>query len=223
MSHATSSSDFVRRLEAEMAALFAQLEERETLEAESSGKVDVITLLKLALRSEVEAAEIAGLWMPTTVEIDAKMAFARQCGDEMKHYELICRRLRELGESGEDFSRLDEGYSPLYQYLRTLNTTVERVAAGPFAREAVAEVRNAQFIELCRALGDEQTAALYVDLIQPEEVQHQRLGRDLLVKYATTAELQALAASATRNSLAIADELRSLAQKATGLQYIPVS
>jgi hypothetical protein len=123
----------------------------------------------------------------------------------------------------DEFSRLDEGYSPLYQYLRTLNTTVERVAAGPFAREAVAKVRNAQFIELCRALGDERTAALYVDVIQPEEVHHQRLGRDLLIKYATTAELQALAASATRNSLAIADELRSLAQKATGLQYIPVS
>jgi len=204
-------------------AIFGQLDERETLESESEGQVDVVTLLKLALKSEVEAAEIAGLWMPTTAEVDAKAAFAQQCHDEMKHYQLICQRLEELGETTSELDVTAEGYSPLYHYLQTLRTTVERVAAGPFAREAVAEIRNAQFIEFCHAVGDTNTARLYEEIIQPEEIEHNRLGRSLLEKYATTAELQQKAAEAARNSLAIADELRSLAAKTTGTKSIPVS
>ena len=49
-----------------MQALFARLGEHETLEAESQGKVEVVTLLQLALKSELEASELAGFWMPTT-------------------------------------------------------------------------------------------------------------------------------------------------------------
>jgi hypothetical protein len=215
--------DFVRNLRQEMDRLFSQLGERQTLESESEGKVDVVTLLKLALKSEIEASELAGYWMPTTAEIDVKMAFARQCGDEMKHYELILRRLRELGEDLSGYDPAQEGYSPLYHYLRGLRTTVERVAAGPFAREAIAEVRNAQFIDFCRSVDDAGTAQLYVDVINPEEIHHHQMGYDLLAKYAVTDELQELATNAMRSSLAIADELRTLTERATGMRSIPVS
>jgi 1,2-phenylacetyl-CoA epoxidase catalytic subunit len=211
---------FVASLLAEMHSLFERLGERETLESESDGRVDIPTLLRLALKSEVEAAEIAGLWLPSTPELDVKSAFAVQAGDEMRHYELICRRLEQLGESPEE---LEEEHSALYSYLTTLHGSVERVAAGPFAREAVAEVRNAQFIELCLASGDQATATLYVDVIQPEERHHHELGRRLLVKYATTEELQRQARDAMRSSLAIADELRTLTEKSTGLQGVLVS
>jgi bacterioferritin (cytochrome b1) len=215
--------DFVRNLRREMDGLFSQLGERQTLESESEGKVDVVTLLKLALKSEIEASELAGYWMPTTPEIDVKMEFARQCGDEMKHYDLILRRLAELGEDMSGYDPAQEGYSPLYHYLRGLRTTVERVAAGPFAREAIAEVRNAQFIEFCRTVGDDDTAKLYAEIIHPEEIHHHEMGAELLGKYALTEELQELAAAAMRSSLAIADELRTLAEKATGMRSIPVS
>jgi 1,2-phenylacetyl-CoA epoxidase catalytic subunit len=217
------SLDFARNLRSEMARLFSQLGERQTLESESQGNVEVVTLLKLALKSEIEASELAGFWMPTTPEIDVKMAFARQCGDEMKHYDLILKRLGELGEDLSSYDPAHEGYSPLYHYLRGLRTTVERVAAGPFAREAIAEVRNAQFIEFCRSVGDDATAQLYLDIIQPEEVHHHQMGFELLGKYAIGDELQELAANATRSSLAIADELRTLTEKATGMRSIPVS
>ncbi len=217
-----TGSEFVDSLVSEIDALFARLDARETLESESDGDVEIVTLLALALRSEVEAAEIAGMWLPSTTELDVKAAFARQCGDEMKHYQLIRDRLAELGEPYQDSSLGDER-SPLYHYLRGVRRTVERVAAGPFAREAVAEVRNHQFIELCESLGDHTTAELYRQVIQPEEVEHNRLGRQLLAKYATTPELQELAAVAARNSLAIADELRTLTEKATGFPLIPVS
>jgi hypothetical protein len=217
------SKEFVAQLVEEMERIFARLGETETLEAESEGQVDVVTLLRLALKSELEASELAGFWLPTTAEVEAKMALALQCGDEMKHYGMISQRLAELGADLTDFDPLAEGHSPLYQYLRGLRTTIERIAAGPFASEAIAKVRNAQFVGFCRSVGDHGTAQLYDETIQPEELHHYQLGRDYLEKYATTPELQELAASAVRNTLAIADELRNLAAKTTGIHNIPVS
>ena len=218
-----NSKDFVAGLMEEMEQIFARLGDTDTLESESDGQVDVVTLLRLALKSELEASELAGLWMPTTPEVDAKMCLAQQCGDEMKHYGMISQRLTELGEDLTEFDPLSDGHSPLYQYLRGLRTTVERIAAGPFASEAIATVRNAQFVKFCREVGDEETARLYAETIQPEEVHHHLLGREILEKYATTPELQELAAAAVRNTLAIADELSHLAAKTTGVHNIPVS
>jgi hypothetical protein len=218
-----NSKEFVASLVEEMDRLFAQLGETDTLESESEGQVDVVTLLRLALKSELEASELAGFWMPTTPEVDAKMVLALQCGDEMKHYGLISQRLAELGEDLTAFDPLADGHSPLYQYLRGLRTTVERIAAGPFANEAIAQIRNTQFVNFCRSVGDEGTARLYEEVIQPEEAHHHHLGREYLENHLATPELQELAAAAVRNTLVIADELRNLAAKTTGLLSIPVS
>lgn len=218
-----NSKDFVAGLMEEMEQIFARLGDTDTLESESDGQVDVVTLLRLALKSELEASELAGLWMPTTPEVDAKMCLAQQCGDEMKHYGMISQRLTELGEDLTEFDPLADGHSPLYQYLRGLRTTVERIAAGPFASEAIATVRNAQFVKFCREVGDEETARLYDETIQPEELHHHEFGRRVLEKYAITPELQELAAAAVRNTMAIADELRNLAARTTGIHNIPVS
>ena len=217
------SREFVKQLRQEMDDVFAQLGERQTLEAESDGNVEVVTLLKLALKSEIEASELAGFWMPSTHEIDVKMALAQQCGDEMRHYNLILKRLTELGENMSDFDPTGDGYSPLYQYLSGLRSTAERVAGGPFAREAVAEVRNAQFIEFCKSVGDLETAKMYEDIIHPDEILHHRMGYELLECHALTDEQQTQVTATVRASLAIADELRTLAEKATGLHSIPVS
>jgi bacterioferritin (cytochrome b1) len=217
------SKAFVGELVAEMEELFSKLGERETLEAESGGKVEIITLLKLALQSELEASELAAFWMPTTAEMDAKRLLAEQCGDEMKHYELIVQRLTELGEDMTDYDAMADGPTPLYQYLRGLRTTVERIAAGPFTCEAIARVRNRQFIDFCRASGDYRTADLYETVIHGEEVHHHVMGRELLERYCTTPELQEKAAAAVQSTLAIADELRTLTQRTTGLTAIPVS
>jgi bacterioferritin (cytochrome b1) len=218
-----NSLEFVEQLVAEMDRLFAQLGETETLESESQGRVDVVTLLRVALKSEIEASELAALWMPTTPEVDAKMCLALQCGDEMKHYGLIAERLAQLGSDPAAFDPLADGHSPLYQYLRGLRTTVERIAGGPFASEAIAQVRNRQFVAFCRSAGDPRTADLYESVIQPEEAHHHRLGREILERHAVTAELQELVRAATRNTLAIADELRNLAAKTTGFHSIPLS
>lgn len=218
-----NGEEFVRRLDEEMQALFDQLGERQTLEAESGGRLEVPALLRLALASELEAAELAGSWLPSTPEVDVKALLAQQCHDEMRHYQLIAGRLAELGDDVTEFDPVADGYSPLYRYLQGLDTTVERVAAGPYAGEAVAEVRNAQFIAFCHSVGDAETAKLYEEIVHPEEIHHHRRGREILEKYATTPEIQAKVTTAVRSSLAIADELQSLTEKMTGLHTIPVS
>src|SRR5262249_56009457 len=83
---------------------------------------------------------------------------------------------------------LGKGYGPLFNYLESLKTTVERVAAGQFTREAIAVVKNRQFIEFCERAGDRETAALYRDVIEPDERYHHQLGRELLLRLATSAD-----------------------------------
>lgn len=58
------SKEFVAQLVEEMNRIFARLGETETLESEAEGEVDVVTLLRLALKSELEASELAALWLP---------------------------------------------------------------------------------------------------------------------------------------------------------------
>jgi len=82
-----------------------------------------------------------------------KLALARQVGDEAKHYRLIADRLKALGFAPMTFNPLAKGYGPLFTYLDSLTSTVERVAAGQFTREAIAVVKNRQFIAFCESAG----------------------------------------------------------------------
>src|SRR4029450_2416721 len=109
-------------------------------------------------------------------------------------------------------------FGPLFQYLDSLETTVERVAAGQVTREAIAVVKKRQFIEFCERAGggapagargavgvvthrqfiecweragDRATATLYQDVIEPDERFHHELGRSILLRLATTPEAQA--------------------------------
>src|SRR5262249_45997570 len=127
---------------------------------ETAAPSEVIRRLKIALKSELEASELAAVWMPTTPEIDVKLALARQAGDEAKHYRLIEKRLEQLGASTVDFNPVAEGYGPMFQLLVGFESTVERVAGAQLARESLALKKNEQFIEFCEKAGDHETASL---------------------------------------------------------------
>jgi hypothetical protein len=51
--------------------------------------MSVASLLTLALKNELEAAEEAAIWLASEKDVDVKLALARQCGDEASHYRLI--------------------------------------------------------------------------------------------------------------------------------------
>jgi 1,2-phenylacetyl-CoA epoxidase catalytic subunit len=212
---------FVRDLDARNQELLRRLTPDSTLKPEVEGDLTVVNLLKVALRNEIEATESAARWIATTPEIDVKLALARQVGDEAKHYRLVADRLRELGFDAREFDPLAKGYGPLFQYLDGLRSTVERVAAGQFTREAIAIVKNRQFIEFCEAAGDAATARLYRETIEPDERHHHELGRRLLLRHATTAAAQEAARRAARRTLELAEELQAMALKTAGIHHAP--
>lgn len=218
---ARSAQAFVEALDAENQALLRGLEPDDTLKPEVEGALNVPNLLKVALRNEIEATEIAARWLVTTDDVSVKLALARQVGDEARHYRLVADRLRELGFDPEAVNPLATGFGPLFQYLDGLTTTVERVAAGQFTREAIAIVKNRQFIEFCERAGDPETAALYRDVIEPDERFHHELGRRLLLRFATTADAQAAARRAARRTLELADELQRKALATAGVHHAP--
>jgi len=216
-----TAAEFVAALEAENQARLRDLEPDATLTPEVKGPLNVPNLLKVALRNEAEATVIAGRWLASCDDVKLMLALARQAADEAKHYELIARRLGQLGFDADAFDPLAGGVGPLSQYLQSLTTSVERVAAGQFTREAIAVVKNRQFIAFCERVGDGETAALYRDVIEPDERHHHELGRRTLLRLATTPEAQAAAQRAARRTLELADELQKKALATAGIHHAP--
>ncbi len=216
-----TAEEFVAALDAENQARLRGLEPDATLAPEVKGPLNVPNLLKVALRNEAEATVIAARWLATSDDIKLVLALARQAADEAKHYELIAKRLAVLGFDADGFDPLAGGFGPLSAYLQTLRTSVERAAAGQFTREAIAIVKNRQFIEFCERVGDKETATLYRDIIEPDERHHHELGRRTLLRLATTPEAQATAQRAARRTLELADELQKKALASAGIHHAP--
>src|SRR5437764_11506856 len=187
---------FVQELENNVHEKLASLDLLKEPKLGPVDRLEIVRRLKMALKNELEASEIAAVWIPTTPEIEVKLALARQVGDEAKHYKLIEDHLTKMGADLGGFNPSADGYGPMFQLLAGFKTTVERIGAAQFARESLALKKNEQFIEFCEAAGDPATAKLYRENIQPDEEGRVRLGRRGPERYATTPELQAQARSA---------------------------
>ncbi|HSD88848.1 MAG TPA: ferritin-like domain-containing protein [Kofleriaceae bacterium] len=185
----------------------------------ATGNADTKALLQIALVNEISVSELAASWVGSTPELDAKLAFARQAGDEAGHFQLVADRLRALGFDVDSF--VPPAANPLFQYLATLETTVERIAAGLFALESIAYGVNENFIAYCRAHGDAETVRIYETIIQPEEREHQAIGRTLLEKYATAPEARERASAAVDRVLSIASSTRAAATQRVGVACFP--
>ena len=215
------SITFLNELDQMNASVLSGLDNLELIEAESNLNLNMEHLLKIALKNEMEASELAAYWMTVSPEVDVKLGFARQAGDEAKHYRLIEKRLQDMSVDLSDFNPLAGGYSKMFHYLKALPDTVSRLSAGQFTREGIALKRNEQFIRLCEIYGDAQTSALYREIIQPDERYHHLLGRTMLEKYAIDSATQDAARKASQQTLQIAEELRGIAEKKLGVCQIP--
>jgi 1,2-phenylacetyl-CoA epoxidase catalytic subunit len=214
-------SKFVEDLESYVTERLSSLD---LLKEPAIGKVDrseIVRRLKMALKNELEASEIAAVWIPTTPETEVKLALARQVGDEAKHYRLIEEHLAKMGVDLTGFNPGDEGYGPMFQLLAGFKTTVERIGAAQFTRESLALKKNEQFIEFCEATGDDATAKLYRELIQPDEQWHVHLGRTVLEKYATTRDLQEQARKAVEAVLDLAVKIQNKQLKEMKVSHAP--
>jgi uncharacterized ferritin-like protein (DUF455 family) len=180
---------------------------------------DAKDALQVALVNEISVSELAAAWMPGTPEVDVKIALARQAGDEAGHFQLVADRLAALGFELAGFR--PPGANPLFDYLRSLSTTVERVAAGLFTLESIAYAVNENFMAFCHQRGDAETVRIYREYIQPDELRHHELGRQLLVKYATEPKSQQRAKEVVGKVLQIATAARAQAAARMGTACLP--
>jgi len=163
-------------------------------------------LLFAGLKDEIEASEIAAVWMVAEVDLELKLGLARQVGDEARHYRLLADRLRQLGVEPGGVDPRARGYSHTFRYLKGLQTAAERLAANA-AREGLARLRNALVASFCDARGDGETARLYRDVIGPDEAWHLDFARRMVARYALTAEDQERARHAMVRTLQLVDDL----------------
>ncbi len=186
--HPMNGNEFVNKLKAESEGILAKIDEAPISSGIPKGEL-LATIVKMALKNEIEAAEIAAEWVSTTPELHAKLALACHAGDEARHYQLIEEKARAMGISLDGFRPLDPP-SPVLTYLRTLSTTPERIAAALVAREALGGRRNVQFLAFLDRIGQRDLAALYRDVINPDEDRHHLSGCDVLAQLATAPETQ---------------------------------
>ncbi|MFQ5816503.1 MAG: ferritin-like domain-containing protein [Terriglobia bacterium] len=214
------AESFVRELEASNQTWLAQLGELSALAGTPTQPVGGMkALLRIALANEISVAELAAMWTPTVTDWDIKIALAQQAGDEARHFQLIQGRLERLGIALDDFTPPRE--NPLFAYLKSLATPVEKIAAGQFTLESIAYQVNNSFLRYCELVGDKETAEIYRRYIQPDELHHHQLGRRLLEKYATTPEIQLRAREAATKTLHIAAESRAAATAKIGTGCFP--
>lgn len=187
--------------------------------AQAASEAGITDLLRVALVNEIAASELASAWMPSTPEIEVKIALARQAGDEAGHFQLVQERLRAHGVSLADFTTPPP--NPLFEYLRGLEGTVERLAAGLVALESIAYRVNDRFLRWAEAHGDKETARVYRDIIQPEELRHHRTGCERLARFARTGNDEARARRVSMRVLEIAAETRATAARKLGTSCFP--
>jgi hypothetical protein len=216
-----SARPFVDDLQRLVASRLASLDLLKEDEPGTADRSEVIRRLKVALKNELEAAELAAFWIPSTPEVDVKLALARQAGDEARHYHLIEKHLQSMGVDLSEFDPAAGGYGPMYALLRGFSSTVERLAGAHFTREALALKKNEQFIEFCERSGDAETAELYRKHIQPDEGWHVDIGHRFLLRYAVSAEDQEKARRAVESVLDLAVKVQRKQFEELKLSHAP--
>ena len=215
-----TGEDFVRDLKQHNERLLAKLDAAPEVTPAGDPRAGLAPLLKAALKNEAEAAAIAAEWVGSTPELEAKLALARHAGDEARHYQLLEEKVRALGVPLAGWDPLTPP-SPVLQFLRSLQTTEERIAAALVAREAMGGRRNAQFLRYLEAVGQPEIARLYREVINPDEDRHHAAGCALLARLATSPEAQARARAAASRLLEIGDQARDNFLRSTGACVMP--
>jgi 1,2-phenylacetyl-CoA epoxidase catalytic subunit len=203
MSAASAVSPFVSTLRAEIDAYCRSLDDR--LPAYSyvplTSDDQRLLVLQSRLYNEIRAAEVFGGWLRSTPELEVKVLLADAAHEEFGHASLLIRRLEERGR--DPFA-----YTPppaqvvLFNALEGLNSTVERLAAFPFAGEALASYLIRKALE-SPAVPDWIKEPY--QKIGEEEEGHGDYPLELLSRYATTEPAQAL----VRRGVAIGIQLRA--------------
>jgi hypothetical protein len=166
--------------------------------------VEVPDALRFALKATIESAEVAALWIPDCDDLEMKLSLAEQCGDSARQCRRLSERLLALGVAGYD--PRDGGYSKLFAFLRSLQTTEERSSAGYVTGRGLSMARLGALAGFCDRLGDADSAGLLGVEIMTQERRYYEQGKQILVAAVATEESQARARRAAYRTLELAGE-----------------
>jgi hypothetical protein len=201
-----SAEAYVQELEDKNATSFQRLlaAYAETVRKEDFSPADI---LRLELKAIIEGTEVAALWLSETDSLELKLALATQCGAGARHFAAIRERLAALGVDPSSYDARFGGYSKLFAFMRSLQTTEERACAGPLTSRAF----NVQRLEVlavhCEGKGDAETARLLRDPLIRDERAHVDEGRRTLIELLGTEEAQARARRAAFRTIELGGEV----------------
>lgn len=195
----TDSRDFVRSLGADNAAWWTARDVRLDPAAPPAARLAQIRArVRQGVYNELRSVELIAAWIPHVPEKEIRDLLPGQLDDEHRHYQLLHRRLRDLGEDPDDYPPLPE-WEALFDWLVACRArpTWEKLAMFQFA----GETQSCEGFETLIALADDadpETAALYRTRILPDEYRHAAIGRRALTLLCDTPERQAAARAACR-------------------------
>jgi uncharacterized ferritin-like protein (DUF455 family) len=190
---------FVQELAAENRAFWAGRDVRLDPQAPPETLLAQIRYrMRQGVYNELRSVELIAAWIPTIPEREVRDLLPRQLEDEQRHYQLLRRRLRELGEDPDAYAPLPE-WKALFDWLVACRErpTLERLAMFQFAGETQSCEGFETLIRLAQDL-DPETAELYRARILPDEYRHAAIGRRALLLLADTPARQEQARRACR-------------------------
>jgi hypothetical protein len=183
---------FVHEMETKNQASFERLLAAyiQTLQKEDFSPAD---LVRMEMKTTVEATEVSALWITETDSLDVKITLAGACGDGARNFGLLRERLAALGVDPLGFDVRFGGYSKLFAFFRSLQTTEERASAGPVTLRAFNLRRLDLAARHAEGKGDGETATLLRETLVRDEENQRDIGRRTLLDTAINEESQARA------------------------------
>ena len=154
--------------------------------------------MRQGVYNELRSVELIAAWLPHVPEREIRELLPGQLDDEQRHYQLLRRRLLDLGEDPDEYRPLPE-WEALFDWLIAGRTrpTLEKLAMFQFAGESQSCDGFETLIRLARDV-DPETAELYATHILPDERRHAAIGRRALTLLADTPARRAQARAACR-------------------------
>jgi hypothetical protein len=170
------------------------------LPALAGDAASVADMLRFEAKFAIESIEAAALWIADTESLEMKIVLGAQCGVHARQYQRLQERLSDLGLAPGSYDPRQGGYSKLFAFLRSLQTSEERVAAGLLARLGA-------LLAVCGERADEGTGELLRNGMIPDEQRRADEGRERLTLLATAEDSQARARRAVFKTIELLGEL----------------
>ncbi len=167
----------------------------------------VADMLRLETKFAIESIEAAAIWIANTESLEMKILLGSQCGIHARHYQKLQDRLSVLGLAPGSYDPRQGGYSKLFAFLRSLQTSEERAASGLLTLGGSAVARLGALLAVCEERGDEDTVNLLRSELIPDEQHRADEGRDRLVLLVTAEDSQARARRAIYKTIELLGEL----------------